>query len=68
MMLFQAHFVVLATDGLWDVMSNEEVVAFVRNHIGERDFGAKSLVLHAYNKGSSDNITVAVLNISKLNL
>ena len=64
----QAHFVILATDGLWDVLTNEEAVAFVRDHIHESDYGAKSLVLHAYYRGSQDNITAAVLNIGKLDL
>ncbi|MCL4123992.1 UNVERIFIED_CONTAM: hypothetical protein GTU68_003088 [Idotea baltica] len=64
----KAHFVILATDGLWDVMSNEEAVAFVRSHIHERDFGSRSLVLHAYDKGSTDNITALIINLSKLNL
>lgn len=64
----KAHFVILATDGLWDVLTNEEAVAFVRDHIHEPDFGAKSLTLHAYYRGSQDNITVAILNIDKLGL
>lgn len=64
----KAHFVILATDGLWDVLSNEEAVAFVRDHIHEPDFGAKTLALHAYSLGSQDNITVAILNIDKLSL
>lgn len=64
----KAHFVILATDGLWDVLTNEEAVAYVREHIHEPDYGAKSLVLHAYYRGSQDNITVAILNIEKLGL
>lgn len=64
----KAHFVILATDGLWDVLTNEEAVAFVRDHIHEPDYGAKSLALHAYYRGSQDNITVAILNIDKLSL
>lgn len=63
---FQAHFIILATDGLWDVMSNEEAVAFVRDHLHEPDHGAKALTMHAFHRGSQDNITVAILNVSKL--
>lgn len=62
----KAHFVILATDGLWDVLTNEEAVAYIRDHIHEPDYGAKSLTLHAYYRGSQDNITVAILNIDKL--
>lgn len=62
----KAHFVILATDGLWDVVSNEEAVAFIGNHINEPDYGAKALSLMAYHRGSQDNITTIVLNITKL--
>lgn len=62
----KAHFVILATDGLWDVVSNEEAVAFIGNHIDEPDYGAKALSLMAYHRGSQDNITTIVLNITKL--
>lgn len=62
----RAHFIILATDGLWDVMTNEEAVAFVRDHLHERDHGAKALTMHAFHRGSQDNITVAILNVSKL--
>lgn len=62
----RAHFIILATDGLWDVMSNEEAVAFVRDHLHEPDHGAKALTMHAFHRGSQDNITVAILNVSKL--
>lgn len=64
----KAHFVILATDGLWDVVSNEEAVAFIGSHITEADYGAKALSLLAYHRGSQDNITVIVLNINKLAL
>lgn len=30
------EFVVLACDGIWDVMTNEEVVSFIRNRIAAR--------------------------------
>ena len=30
------EFVVLACDGIWDVMSNEEVVRFIRVRLAER--------------------------------
>lgn len=29
------EFIVIACDGIWDVMSSEEVVAFVRRHMSE---------------------------------
>jgi protein phosphatase 2C family protein 2/3 len=32
----ELEFVLLACDGIWDVMSNEEVVDFVRGRIAEK--------------------------------
>lgn len=29
------EFIVLACDGIWDVLSNEQVVAFCRKRLGE---------------------------------
>ncbi|KAF5297751.1 hypothetical protein FQR65_LT09925 [Abscondita terminalis] len=55
-------FIILASDGLWDTFTNEEAVAFIRDRLNEPDFGAKSITLEAYCRGSLDNITVVVIN------
>ncbi|XP_068621177.1 protein phosphatase 1L [Battus philenor] len=55
-------FLILASDGLWDTFTNEEAVKFIKERIDEPDFGAKSLTLQAYYKGSVDNITVLIIN------
>lgn len=62
---YNPSFLVLASDGLWDEFSNEETVSFIKQHIHEPDFGAKSLTLAGFNKGSRDNITVMVINFKK---
>ncbi|XP_055599914.1 protein phosphatase 1L isoform X2 [Uranotaenia lowii] len=54
-------FVILATDGLWDTFTNEEAVAYIRERLDEPHFGAKSITLQSYNRGSVDNITVLVI-------
>ncbi|XP_055550319.1 protein phosphatase 1L isoform X1 [Wyeomyia smithii] len=54
-------FLILASDGLWDTFSNEEAVAFIRDRLDEPHFGAKSITLQSYNRGSVDNITVLVI-------
>ncbi|KAI8770481.1 protein phosphatase 1L [Biomphalaria glabrata] len=59
------HFIILATDGLWDVFSNEDAVQFIKERLDEPHFGAKSLALQAYYRGSLDNITVMVINFKK---
>uniref|UniRef100_A0A8D8RUH1 Protein phosphatase 1L n=1 Tax=Cacopsylla melanoneura TaxID=428564 RepID=A0A8D8RUH1_9HEMI len=58
------QFLILASDGLWDIFSNEEAVNFIKQRLGEELFGAKSLTLQAYYKGSLDNITVVVINLT----
>jgi serine/threonine protein phosphatase PrpC len=55
-------FIVQACDGLWDVLSNQDVVDFVldlqiKNYKGNF---AKALCNYAYKKGSLDNITCVV--------
>ncbi|KAL0128638.1 hypothetical protein PUN28_003788 [Cardiocondyla obscurior] len=56
-------FIILASDGLWDTFSNEEAVAFIKERINEPHFGAKSITLESFYRGSADNITVVVINL-----
>jgi serine/threonine protein phosphatase PrpC len=55
-------FLVIACDGLWDVLTNQDVVDFVNNLINNNANNnyAKELAEHALNKGSMDNITVII--------
>lgn len=54
-------FIVLACDGLWDVMTNEEVVDFIKNnHKDNRCNISKKLAEYAINKGSTDNISIVI--------
>ncbi|KAL7741552.1 hypothetical protein ACLKA6_019327 [Drosophila palustris] len=55
------RFLILASDGLWDTFSNEEACTFVQEHLKEPDFGAKSLAMESYKRGSVDNITVLII-------
>lgn len=64
-------YVLLASDGLWDVMSNEEVDEFITKHIKPTDSNEVSgsedhniaflLATHAHKIGSMDNITVIIV-------
>lgn len=56
------QFIILASDGLWDTFSNEEAIAFIKERLNEPDYGAKSLTLQSYYRGSLDNITVVIIN------
>lgn len=61
-------FVILASDGLWDTFSNEEAVAFIKERLNEPDYGARSLTLQAYYRGSLDNITVLIINFKEMQM
>jgi protein phosphatase PTC1 len=64
-------FLVLACDGVWDVMSDQEVVDFVKvyaenpNGSTEEKFNliARALVDEALKRGSTDNITAIVVKL-----
>lgn len=54
-------FLVMASDGLWDVVSNAEVVSIIRDTVKEPGMCSKRLATEAAERGSKDNITVVVV-------
>jgi len=52
-------YLIIACDGLWDVLSNEEVIGIVHKY-GRPDRAAAALRDFSYSKGSEDNISVIV--------
>lgn len=63
-------FFVMACDGLWDVLSNQDAVNFVLHHCYELETGrrinkniniSKKIGEYAISKGSGDNITAIVV-------
>lgn len=65
-------FMILACDGLWDALSNQQAVNFVLkkiknlnvlgdNHSKNRNNIAKQLGEHAINKGSYDNVSIIIV-------
>ena len=60
---------VIASDGFWDVFTNEEAIQYIRNKgkgsITDINELSKNCVDEAYRRRSSDNITVLIVNISK---
>jgi len=63
-----ALFYILATDGLWDECSNDEVVQFVLKHwkngVSASDVSQK-LVEKSIKKGTLDNVTVIVVYLAE---
>lgn len=54
------EFLILASDGLWDVVTNEEAVAMIKP-IQDPKQAAERLMQEAYQRGSADNITCVVV-------
>jgi len=58
----EEEFLVVACDGLWDVMSHQAVGTYLQQYRGMSKEGmTESLVQHARNLGSVDNITCVVV-------
>ncbi|KAK4404718.1 protein kinase and PP2C-like domain-containing protein [Sesamum angolense] len=52
---------VMASDGLWDVVSNADVVSIIKDTVKEPGMCSKRLATEAAERGSKDNITVIVV-------
>ncbi|ERN16642.1 hypothetical protein AMTR_s00051p00099980 [Amborella trichopoda] len=55
------EYLVMASDGLWDVVCNEDVVSIIRDTVKEPGMCSKRLATEAAERGSKDNITVIVV-------
>lgn len=61
-------FLILATDGVWDAINNKTAVTIVQRAIEEGKgacAGAKVLVETALNRGSTDNATAIVIDLTQ---
>lgn len=56
-------YLILASDGIWDVITEENLLNFSKNFDNSKDFCA-FLVKHALTKGSKDNISCIVVRLS----
>ncbi|RLN88456.1 hypothetical protein BBJ28_00008987 [Nothophytophthora sp. Chile5] len=54
-------FLVLACDGIWDVLSDQEVVDIALPLVQDAKAAAAAIVKAAYKKGSADNLTATVV-------
>ena len=63
------EFAILASDGLWDTHSNDEAVNNVDASLKKSDSvlnAAKNLARDAFDKGSTDNVSVLVINLKNM--
>lgn len=56
------NFLIIACDGLWDVMSDQRACELIQG-IEDASVAAKALVDHAMEKHTTDNITVMVIKL-----
>lgn len=54
-------FVVLATDSIFSVLSNQEVVDLASEHWQDPEAACKNVVRKAFNKGADNNLTAMVI-------
>lgn len=59
------EFLILACDGLWDVMSSQEAVDIARRNRGDCKLASEELVNTALRMGTNDNVTVTVVNLQE---
>lgn len=57
---------VLATDGVYEHVSETSIVAALREHADDLDAAARAIVRAAYENGSSDNLTVQLVRVDEL--
>jgi serine/threonine protein phosphatase PrpC len=53
-------FLILACDGLWDVMEDQQAVDFVLKYENDKANISKHLINEALRRGTTDNVTVVV--------
>jgi len=58
------QFLLLASDGVWDVLTPDEAVRLVRTTVSVPDMAAKRVALKALELGSTDNVTCIVIYLT----
>lgn len=61
----QDEFLILACDGLWEVMTPEDAVQAVLPFLPDLQLGSEKLVETALRLGTTDNVTAIVVSLVK---
>lgn len=59
------EFLVVASDGLWDKVGNQEAVDVVKRNVMGRAVACRELVHMARRRGSRDDVTVMVVDLER---
>jgi serine/threonine protein phosphatase PrpC len=57
---------VIATDGVHEYLPAGDLVRCIHEHANDLDAAAKLIVEHAYERGSTDNLTVQIVRVDEL--
>lgn len=58
-------FIIVGSDGLFDVFENQEICDYTKQKLKETHYGARALMKKAYARKSADNISVIVIKFIK---
>lgn len=61
--LLPGSYLLICSDGLWNLVSNEEILSMVLNHGSNTQLACQSLVDLANERGGTDNISVILVRI-----
>jgi len=64
--LEQNDFFILTTDGVYEFVSPEFIIACIEQHHDNLDAAAKMIVDEAFEQGSDDNLTIQIVKIAEL--
>jgi len=57
---------VLATDGVYEYVSNEWVFEIIDSNMGDLDLAAQKIIEEAIERGSDDNLTIQIVRVESL--
>jgi serine/threonine protein phosphatase PrpC len=57
---------VLATDGVYEYLESERMGGFIKDDINDLDLAASKMAQHAFEQGSTDNLSVQIIKIDDL--
>ena len=57
---------IMATDGVYEHATDAFVIQSIETHASNLDLAAKAIVMEAYRRGSTDNLTIQIIRVDEL--